>query len=229
MGEAISNSPSELLWLSREQARRIDRLAIERGISGDALMERAGTRCSELILREYTPRTVWIACGSGNNGGDGLVIARKLMQAGVAVRVWLFGKRERMSPDTAANLERWIAIGGGVEAWPPRLMPQPAPNLVVDCLLGTGSSGNPRGEIAEAINWLNQLNGPRIAIDLPSGLDCDSGQPGRPTVRADRTLTMVGPKLGFQELAAEEWIGKWQVVNLEVPFEIIRKALQAAS
>jgi len=93
MSEAISAGTDATLWLSRQQSRRIDQLAIQRGISGEELMERAGTGCAELILRESNPRRVWIVCGSGNNGGDGFVIARKLHERGVAVRLWLVGSR----------------------------------------------------------------------------------------------------------------------------------------
>ena len=113
-----------------------------------------------------------------------------------------------------------------MELWPNTSTLGEAPDIAVDCLLGTGSSGDPRGDLAAAIRWMNQLRCRRIAIDLPSGLDCDSGQAGEPTVRADRTLTMVGPKLGFRQPAAWPWIGQWQVIDLEVPAELISQVLQ---
>jgi len=224
MSEAISAGTDATLWLSRQQSRRIDQLAIQRGISGEELMERAGTGCAELILRESNPRCVWIVCGSGNNGGDGFVIARKLHERGVAVRLWLVGSRERMSHETSANFSRWIGLGETAEKWPPQVPPGAKPDVAVDCLLGTGSSGDPRGEIAEAIDWLNQLDCRQVAIDLPSGLDCDSGHPGQPTIRADQTLTMVGPKLGFRSAAAQKYVGQWKVVDLGVPAELIQEA-----
>ena len=225
MSEAISPETNATLWLSRQQARRIDQLAMQSGVSGEELMERAGTGCAELILMENAPRTAWIVCGSGNNGGDGLVIARKLRERNVAVRLWLVGKRERMSPETAANFERWRSLGGTVESWPPQISLSDKPDVAVDCLLGTGSSGDPRGEVAEAIVWLNRLETRRVAIDLPSGLDCDSGNPGDPTIRADQTLTMVGPKVGFLAPAAQAFVGQWKVVELGVPSDLIKAAM----
>lgn len=225
MSEAISAGTDATLWLSRQQSRRIDQLAIQRGISGEELMERAGAGCAKSILEETKPRIVWIACGSGNNGGDGFVIARKLRELGVVVRLWLVGNRERMSAETAANFNRWIGLGGTVESWPPKIPPGAKPDVAVDCLLGTGSSGDPRGDVAKAIDWLNQLDCLRVAIDLPSGLDCDSGQPGQPTVRADQTLTMVGPKHGFREPASQTYVGQWKVVDLGVPAELIQEAI----
>jgi len=225
MSESISAGTDATLWLSRQQSRRIDQLAMQRGITAEALMERAGAGCAELILAGHAPATAWVACGSGNNGGDGFVIARKLSERDVTVRLWLVGNRERMSPETAANLNRWLTLGGTVEGWPPQILPGAKPDVAVDCLLGTGSSGDPRGEVAEAIAWLNQLACQRVAIDLPSGLDCDSGLPGKPTFRADQTLTMVGPKLGFHQPVSREYVGQWKVVDLGVPAELIEEAI----
>lgn len=225
MSEAISAGSDNWRWFSREESRRIDQLAMRSGISGDELMERAGTGCAERILVESAPRRVWIVCGCGNNGGDGLVIARKLRERGVEVRLWVIGNRERMTQETSANFNRWLAAGGTVESWPAAVLPDALPDVAIDCLLGTGSSGDPRGEVARAIDWLNELGCRRVAIDLPSGLDCDTGRPGRPTVRADQTLTMVGPKIGFREPAAQAYVGRWEVIDLGVPAELIRQAV----
>lgn len=208
-------------WLGREQARRIDALAIARGTSGLELMERAGAACAEWIGTRIRPRSAWIVCGVGNNGGDGLVIARRLR--GIAVRLWLVGDRDKLSPDARVNLDRWLETGGAVEAWPPIPSPVP-PDVAIDCLLGTGSRGDPRGRVSEAIVWLNQLACPRVAIDLPSGLDCDSGCPGKPTVRADWTLTMVGPKRGFQAEGAGDFVGQWEVIDLGLPAGLVTEA-----
>ena len=93
MSESISAGTDATLWLSRQQSRRIDHLAMQRGITAEALMERAGAGCAELILAWHAPATAWVACGSGNNGGDGFVIARKLSERGVTVRLWLVGNR----------------------------------------------------------------------------------------------------------------------------------------
>ena len=214
-------------WLGREQSRRVDALAIAQGTSGEELMERAGAACAERILDAYQPRLVWIACGAGNNGGDGLVIARHLRQQGIAIRLWLIGDQSKMTPETRTNWERWLEMGGRTEDWPPE-SEQKAPDVAVDCLLGTGSYGDPRPPISEVIEWLNQLPCPRVAIDLPSGLNCDSGLPGTPTVRAAWTLTMVGPKIGFSGAGAEEFVGRWSVIDLGLPPELIATACNQA-
>lgn len=218
------NNSDEIRWLGREQARRVDTLAMERGTSGLVLMERAGAACAERIAVRFQPRTVWIVCGVGNNGGDGLVIARHLLARNVAVRLWLIGDQRKLTADSKKNLERWQTLGGSFEDRLPQSAAE-VPDLVVDCLLGTGSQGDPRPPVAEAIEWLNGLSCPRVAIDLPSGLDCDSGVPGKPTVRADWTLTMVGPKLGFAAAEARELVGQWEVIDLELPGELIAQAV----
>ncbi len=216
-------------WLSREQARAVDRLAIRRGISGEELMERAGAACAERIWDQFHPESVWVACGCGNNGGDGFVIARHLAQRGVAVRLWMLGDPSRMSEETKKNSQWWLAAGGGVVRTIPGNGEGPSPDVAIDCLLGTGSRGNPRGELADAIVWLNQLACPRVAIDLPSGLDCDTGVPGEPTVRAEQTLTMVGPKLGFKAPQARPFVGEWEVIELGIPDEWVAEAVSGGS
>ncbi len=218
-----------LVWLSRDQARAVDRLAISRGISGDELMERAGAACAARICELFHPRSVWILCGGGNNGGDGFVIARHLVNRGLGVRLWLLGDRGRLSAETQRNLERWVAVGGAVEEILPAEGEGPLPELIVDCLLGTGSQGNPRGELARAIVWLNQLPISRVAIDLPSGLDCDTGRPGEPTVKADRTLTMVGPKIGFRAAQSRPFVGEWTVIDLGIPAKWVAEAVSATT
>jgi NAD(P)H-hydrate epimerase len=212
-------------WLDREQSRRVDALAASGGTSGLELMERAGTACAERIWAAAAPRLVWIACGVGNNGGDGLVIARQLRRQGADVQVWLSGNTARMTAQTRVNLEKWLGLGESLQAWPP-VHAEAVPDVAVDCLLGTGARGDPRMPIAEVIQWLNQLDCLRIAIDLPSGLDCDSGVPGHPTFRADWTLTMVGPKLGFAAAESAPFVGRWTVIDLGLPQELVDRACQ---
>lgn len=222
------SAAEEIRWLGREQSRRVDALAMRLGTSELTLMERAGTACAERIFAAYSPRVVWIACGVGNNGGDGLVIARHLLQRGVVVRLWLVGDLSKMTAATAANWERWLEMGQRQEAWPPNRQ-EVGPDVAVDCLLGTGSKGDPRPPVAEAIEWLNRVTSPRVAIDLPSGLDCDSGEPGKPTVHADWTLTMVGPKRGFRAAQAAPYVGRWEVIDLELPAGLIAQACEESS
>src|SRR5690606_15091175 len=98
-----------------------------------------------------------------------------------------------------------------------------SPALIVDCLLGTGAVGNPRGLYAEAVRIANALPAKRIAIDLPSGLDADAGLPGKPTFRADLTLTMVAPKIGFAAETAKAVLGEVVVIPIGVPLRLLSR------
>ena len=149
-------------------------------------MENAGGGTARIIDQTYGPRgTAFVACGTGNNGGDGLVIARHLHNFGWKVRVAIVGDPAAMSADCATNdrvvramnIERLVAGDGG--GLPSCCDGFDADCVVVDALLGTGFRGLVRPALATAIDWLNIM--PRraiIAVDVPSGLDCDTGLPG---------------------------------------------------
>ena len=221
-------SNSEII-LTRAEAREADRIAIEDyGIPGVVLMENAGRGAAEIIARlAGDRRTVQIYCGPGNNGGDGYVIARHLTMAGFNVRVILACERGRIGGDAAVNLRIIEKMGFPIEGQGnPR--PRESAELIVDALLGTGSSGDPRGEIAEAINLINKkkVQAPTsivFAVDIPSGLDADSGAAANPTVRADHTITFMGLKRGFTTECAKEYVGKVHVAHIGSPAELIKR------
>lgn len=233
-----------MLILTRQQVRRIDQLAIsEYGMPGVVLMENAGRSAAEIILKEIKTELklepgncrVAILCGGGNNGGDGYVIARHLHNAGVPVALYAAIDPAQLSGDAAVSAQ--IAQKMQLElhdisdehtlreaslAWEKS-------QLLVDALLGTGFQGTLRPEIANVVRRCNAvaLHGKRVvAIDLPSGLDCDSGQPSAVTIRADLTITFVARKAGFDAAIAKPFIGRVVVAGIGAPIELIDRVAQ---
>lgn len=211
------------MWplVGAETMRALDRHTIEvLGVPGEVLMESAGRAVTEVALLEIQARPgaegVRIVCGTGNNGGDGLVVARHLAQAGVAVEVELIGDPERLSADAARNLERARAVGVEVSAGP---LSGAGPGVWVDAIFGTGLSRNVEGAAAEAIERIARARkaGARvIAIDVPSGLDADRGQTLGRAVRADRTVAIGLPKLGLALEPGRSLAGEVSVARIGI-------------
>ncbi len=186
--------------LTAAQMREIDRRTMEAGIPGLVLMENAGHRLIEAMDREYGPlgaHHVVIVCGKGNNGGDGLVVARQLRTRYHPRRldVILTADPAALQGDAAANVRMWQACGGTVtHEWTPELA---GATLVVDALLGTGLAGPASGP---ALEWIRRINGgfPHarvVAVDIPSGLPSDSGEAAGEFARADLTVTFTALKI----------------------------------
>lgn len=225
------------LVLSRNQVRRIDEVAQSKyGLSGVVLMENAGRGAAAIIDEEYGPQgDAVIACGTGNNGGDGLVIARHLHNSGWSVCVLIIGDPASMSADCAANdriilamhLERFVSVNGGAEC--PWFRSIDKRTIVIDALLGTGFQGVVRPRMAQ---WIDGLNGlPKramVAVDVPSGMDCDTGLPGGTAIRADLTVTFVAIKPGFLTDSGRSYTGRCQVVDIGVPRALIEEVSGSA-
>jgi NAD(P)H-hydrate epimerase len=234
-----------MLILSRDDVRRIDQLAIDKlGIPGVVLMENAGRGAADIILKVLRDElalapdksSVAILCGGGNNGGDGYVIARHLFNAGAKVCIYTAVDRARLSGDAATNSNiaahmnlpsRDLLTPQQILACTPELE---RCDLFVDALLGTGFRGDVRPELAAVIELSNRLapaNGRRkvVAIDVPSGLDCDSGKPSNATVRADVTVTFVAMKRGFLNDAAKAYTGRIEVAGIGAPAELLNSLL----
>ena len=195
-------------------------------MSGLVLMENAGRGCVEVLLRLGVKGPVTIACGKGNNAGDGFVIARHLDLRQIPVTVLLFADPAELTGDALANYT--IAERSRI-AMCPCWRADDIPELVedadwfIDALLGTGAYGPPRPPLDRAIHLLNAATGKKLAIDLPSGLDCDRGTAAEPTFRADHTCTFVAPKIGFASLAAAEYLGQVHVVDIGVPRRLLEE------
>ena len=215
--------------LSRYQAREIDQRAIrEYGMTGLVLMENAGRGCAELLVRLGIDGPVVVCTGKGNNGGDGFVIARHLDNAGYSVRIASVVDTSILDADAAANHQIWVSGGGRLEVVPAAEWDTVLADAdwVVDALLGTGIRGEVRSPYDEAIEAINRTGSRVLAVDLPSGLDCDTGQPLGRCVRASHTATMVASKLGMMAAEASEWIGEVHVVDIGIPRTLCEELLR---
>ncbi|MFB0524843.1 MAG: NAD(P)H-hydrate epimerase, partial [Phycisphaerae bacterium] len=172
------------------------------------LMENAGRSCAELIkdkLAGVAEPVVCIFCGTGNNGGDGYVIARHLLNSGFKVIVVICGDRNKIKGDAKINLDILERLGQPIEQLnlddgdiPRRIKAfADGADMLVDGLFGTGLSGQLSDEYKQLIESINAQNCPILAVDIPSGLDCDSGQPLGAAIRATYTVTFVAVKKGF--------------------------------
>lgn len=222
------------LSLTREESRAIDRLAVERyGMTGLVLMENAGRGCAELLLSLGVTRRVAVCCGRGNNGGDGFVIARHLENAGVQVEVGLFSAEESVQGDAAANLRILQAAATPLAVFPQAgdspgaLKFVEGAEWIVDSLLGTGVVGPVRAPLAALIAAINGQSARVLAVDLPSGLDCDTGRPWGACVRATHTATMVAPKRGFASAAG--FTGEVHVVGIGIPRQLLTSLEQGST
>jgi NAD(P)H-hydrate epimerase len=224
--------------LTRDEVREIDRLAIEEyGLAGIVLMENAGGNAARLLhtLAGKPGAPVAIACGRGNNGGDGFVMARHLQLLGHDVRLLLAYDPQDQRGDAAVNLH--VAKRAGLPLvnlatassaeWAMALR---GSSWIVDALLGTGASGPPRGAVAHAITAINEVRGTGpaedgsvrvFAVDLPSGLDCDTAATPGGCVRADVTATFVAPKAAFTNPAAAAVTGAVHVLDIGAPAALL--------
>ena len=237
--------------LSREQSRRFDKIAVEDyGIPGIVLMEnaaRAGAmealellaikRSANLSTRRQTIEGARAAviCGGGNNGGDGYAIARRLYCAGVRVEVFAVSDPRKLTGDAAINfhivqrMKLPLREIGDDESLQKAASHWAQSDLLVDAILGTGFSGTLRPQIAAVIERINTISAafpiPVLAVDVPSGLDCDTGLPCPVAVRADATVTFVAEKSGFRTPEARAHLGKLHVAGIGAPWEILEKVL----
>ncbi len=215
--------------LSAAQIRELDRATIaEQRTTSTALMERAATALATWLYQHYTPATageIWLLCGPGNNGGDGLALARLLYGAGYAVRLGLL-PAPKYSDDYEYNhhvLPKVIPI---TELAADVLPPLPPGTLVVDALFGTGLSRPLTGVAAAVVQHLNASQARVLAVDLPSGLLADASQPdpAAPVVRATHTISFGLPKLAFLLPQNAEYVGEWHVVNIGLSPDFIAQA-----
>jgi NAD(P)H-hydrate epimerase len=223
--------------LSRDEVRSIDRRAIDAfGMPGVVLMENAGRNAAAVIDSLSPGASVLIACGKGNNAGDGFVIARHLELLGHDVRLVLAASPRELAGDAALNYR--IAERSGIPiadlsaagsiGWRAALIEgdESADFVLVDALLGTGAQGPPRATVATAIAAINAARTTShrtrvVAIDLPSGLDCDTGTAAGECVRADTTVTFVARKRGFDTPEAGGFTGTVHVVGIGAPKKLL--------
>ena len=212
--------------MTRQQCREIDEIAIRDFlVPGIVLMENAGRGAAEAINDLCPSGRILILCGKGNNGGDGYVIARHLVLLGRDIQIAaltdpaeLLGDA-KIAAEIATRLSLPIIKPVSAEQLRPSMV---AAAVIVDCLLGTGSQGELRPPYDWAVGACNQQPCMRVAVDVPSGLDCDSGLPAAITFRAHHTYTFVATKVGFGNPLASEFLGEVTIVEIGVPIELIR-------
>src|SRR4030042_1800085 len=217
------------LVMSRDEVRAFDQYAINTlGVPGVVLMENAGRSCAELIkekLAGITETKVCIFCGTGNNGGDGYVIARHLLNSGFRITIVVCGDRHKIKGDAKINLDILERLGQPIKQFNLRNgdFAGQVNNLIadadmlVDALFGTGLKGEVSDEFKQLIESINSQNCPILAVDIPSGLDCDTGQPLGAAIKATYTVTFVAVKKGFvSSIAAAQYTGRIFIASIGV-------------
>jgi len=215
--------------MSREEVRAVDRWAIEKvGVPGVVLMENAGRSGAELArekLQGVAKPRICVFCGTGNNGGDGYVIARHLINAGLKVDVVVCGERARIRGDAKVNLDILEQLGpatqqldpGGPEVAASVRTLAGGASMIVDALFGTGLQGRLRADYQGLVDAVNALGIPILSVDIPSGLDCDTGEPLGAAIRATYTVTFVAVKKGFVACpTARRYTGELYVASIGV-------------
>lgn len=214
-------------YLTREQVREVDRHAIEDlGIPGIVLMENASRGAVDVMTKEGFSKgqTVVLLCGPGNNGGDGFAMARHLHLAGGRVRIVTTRHLEELKGDALINARIAQAMQLPMrhldECYPLAEALQPT-SWIVDALLGTGFEGELQEPLLSLVMTVNHVAKqhaiPVLAVDIPSGLNANTGDPGLETIRATHTVTFVAPKTGFQGGAAREYLGRVHAVGIGAP------------
>ena len=221
--------------LNRQQVREIDRRAVEEyGMSGLVLMENAGRGLADTLFRLGVAGPIVICCYKGNNGGDGFVLARHFDLRHVAVRVALWCEPTELTGDAAMNFAILAKTGVPIEVFGSQHDEQRLAallsdaNWIVDALLGTGAVGEPRPPLDAVIDQLNAHTAPILAVDVPSGLDCDTGIASRHTIRASHTCTFVAHKPGFLMAEARQYTGDVHILDIGAPRRLVEECLAAA-
>ncbi len=223
--------------LTAAQMREADRLTTERyGIPGIELMENAGAAIADFLHEKFADlqsRRILVLCGKGNNGGDGMVVARHLKNSGSAAVVFLFANPGSVEGDAATNLKRWqqglgeMYVVTSEAEWESARPALAEADLIVDALLGTGLRGPVEGFLAAVIEDLNAAHAKRrgkmavVAVDMPSGLASDAQDLGGPVVAADFTVTLTAPKVGQLVLPHSSSCGVLAVKEIGTPPELL--------
>jgi hydroxyethylthiazole kinase-like uncharacterized protein yjeF len=225
------------LWFSRAGLAQVDRRAVEEfGIPIMVLMENAGRAVAQ-VTRAYTnPESqVLIIAGPGNNGGDGLAAARHLANLGHQVQILLTGEAKKYSGAAAQQLGivqkmalPILASSDPIAAFNQWLESSNVDDAIVDGIFGTGLSRPVSGSIAGLIDAINDSQRRVLSIDIPSGLDCDTGQPLGTAVRAVHTVSFCGMKIGFHNAEAIAYLGQISIGDIGAPQKLLQECSQSS-
>ncbi len=218
--------------VTAKEMQELDRRATaEYGIPSLLLMENAGSEATREMLAAFPAllrSRVVILCGRGNNGGDGFVVARHLLNRGATVETFLLARREDVKGDARVNLDILEKMGaapaeigdaGEMAALSDRIA---SADVVVDALLGTGAQGPAKGILAEAIEMVNRAGRPVVAVDIPSGLIADDPEPPGPAIRAVLTVAFALPKRCLSLYPAAGYAGTVRIVPIGIPSSLCR-------
>ncbi len=211
--------------VTSSEMRELDRKTIEAiGLPAIVLMERAGSAVARVIrekLADVAEPIVFVFCGKGNNGGDGFVVARHLWEDGILVETFCTVAPEQLKGEAAINCHiagklgiPLTVISSGEDLL---RLNGPAPDLIVDALLGTGISGPVRGTAKEIIEFINDWGAPVVALDIPSGLDADSGRIAGETIQAEITVALALPKQCHVFNPARQRAGELYIADIGIP------------
>ncbi|MGR8933784.1 MAG: NAD(P)H-hydrate dehydratase [Gammaproteobacteria bacterium] len=223
----MQNLPTKLY--RAEQVRELDRIAIEQhGVPGLELMHRAGQASFDAIRQRWPDAHCFaVFCGAGNNAGDGYVVARLALLAGLEATVYTLLSPEKLHGDALLAYKEYQASGGMV--LPFASIVYCKADVVVDALLGTGLDRPVKGEYAEAIAYIDSLQKPVVALDIPSGLNADTGMVMGCAVQASCTVTFIALKQGLLTGVAADYCGELVFAALEMPEAVYRAVPHAAT
>lgn len=217
--------------LTAQEMQAIDQMAInDLGIPSLVLMENAGVAVINQLEQEYgdlSEQRILILVGKGNNGGDGLVVARHLLNRNAKVIVYVLGEEQELSAECRHNLQLFIRLQGEVHQITNRTLSRLKINLnvtdlVIDALYGTGFVGKPQGISADVFSLVNNCRTPVVAIDVPSGLNCTSGIIEGTAIKAELTIVLGFLKTGLLLYPGAEYCGKIKVVDIGIPKSLAR-------
>ena len=221
-----------MLRLTRAQVREIDRRSTEEyHIPGIVLMENAAIAAADVATQMLAGKrhpSVLILCGGGNNGGDGLAVARHLHNRGVVVTIQVTVDPAGYKGDALINWNILQAMQLPWQKAAATTIAQAQTSLIIDAIFGTGLDSAPRDPFPKYVEAIEKNGAPVLAIDLPSGLDCDTGQPPGACVKATRTITFVAEKVGFAQPTAKPFLGGVSVGAIGCPIELISAVASAS-
>ena len=218
--------------LTAAEMKEVDRLTTARyRVPGLTLMENAGRSVAEFIQARFpnlAERRIVVLCGKGNNGGDGFVAARYLQKTGAKPEVFLVGNQREVKGEAAKNLNRWKKLG---KLGPDRAVTKqflaslPSGSIIVDALLGTGVRGAVKGRLRDVINQVNEREPGRyvVAVDIPSGLQADTGDVEGAAIVADHTVTFTAPKPGLVDREGVHRVGGLRVCQIGSPPALVEE------
>jgi NAD(P)H-hydrate epimerase len=233
--EPLSLLELQMILVTAGEMQAMDRQTIDtHGIPGLELMEKAGCGATRMLLDQFGDQVkagVGIICGKGNNGGDGFVIARCLAKKGINVTVYLLAETAALKGDAATNLERLVPLDIRVieipdeDSFSKTKSSLSGHGLIVDAILGTGLTSDVRGLFKTVIHFINELNRNGVAVfavDIPSGLNSDTGQPCGTCIRAQGTATFALAKIGHFTYPGAEYTGRLEIIDIGIPGSVVQ-------